>query len=111
MSGPWDVPGREYADADFDVVLDAVRQDFCLVSVCKAFLEHGLRWPILNDGPSKDRPYAGLVDRAISRAFRIRVIEKQLDACFCDDGRDLPECAGCLARREELLRLTEPSPY
>ena len=31
-----------------------------------------------------------------------RAIEHELDACFCDDGRNLPECERCVRLRAVL---------
>ena len=35
----------------------------------------------------------------------IRILERELDACFCDDGRGDPECSTCTERRSVIEKL------
>jgi hypothetical protein len=40
---------------------------------------------------------------------RYQELCRQLDACWCDDGRGDPECENCLKARQELKALGYPN--
>jgi hypothetical protein len=45
------------------------------------------------------------------RSERIIELNKLLDDCWCDDGRNMPECLNCRTHRRELQQLQVDFPY